>query len=254
MIKKSLLPIIFTILCTTYSPITLAETLTYKVMYRWGIINKQAGRATFICNKGTDGISRASMSARTEPWADRFYRVRDTLLSQFDTATNLPYSYSRIAHEGDSYANDNVVFTRQGDTTSATCVRVRRKKKDSPISQTETTLNATGNAVDLLSSFYYLRGLDFTKMNAEKPHIINIFSGKRKELLKIFYQGIESIKLDNNKIQCHKVIFTFTSDSGKTTSSPIKAWLSTDKNQIPIKIEGELKIGKVQCFLSKQAF
>lgn len=227
------------------------ETLKYKVVYRWGLVNKQAGRATISVSHGADGKSRAAMYARTEPWADHFYKVRDTLLTTFATETHLPYSYTRIAHEGGDYANDKVVFKKAGNTTTAKCVRLRRKKKDKTSNRSESTLSANGDAVDLLSSFYYLRGLDFGSMKPGIPHVINIFSGKRKEILKISYHGSETIKIDGKKVVTHKVTFTFTSENGKTTSAPIKAWLSTDSSHTPLKLEGELKIGKIQCILTK---
>lgn len=227
------------------------EILKYKVVYRWGLVNKQAGRATISVSHGADGKSRAAMYARTESWADHFYKVRDTLLTTFDTETKLPYSYTRIAHEGGDYANDRVIFKKTENMTTASCVRLRRKKKDKSLNRSESSLSANGNAVDLLSSFYYLRGLDFSSMKPGVPHIINIFSGKRKEILKISYHGSETIKIDGKKVITHKVTFTFTSENGKTTSAPIKAWLSTDNKHTPLKLEGELKIGKIQCILTK---
>lgn len=252
--KKYLLLTISLIISTYLSSLSAAgqsETLKYKVIYRWGLVNKQAGRATITVRHGTDGKSRAAMYAQTEPWADHFYKVRDTLLTTFRTDTRLPYSYTRIAHEGGSYANDKVLFSKNGSTTTATCVRLRRGKKDKTTTKAESNLSASGDAVDLLSSFYYLRGLDFRNMKLGQQHVINIFSGKRKEILKISYLGKESIKIDGKKTDTLKVTFTFTSENGKTTSAPIKAWLSTDDSHIPLKLEGELKIGKIQCILIK---
>ena len=246
---RSLLLILITIVTSLDSIAKDVETLSYKVVYRWGIVNKQAGRATFINEFDNDGICRAMMYARTEPWADSLYSVRDTLKSIYDSTTRLPYNYTRIAHEGGSYAHDQVIFSNNSNISSAYCVCLRRKKNESTTNRIETNLEANGPAVDLLSSFYYLRGLNFEKMQIGQSIVINIFSGKRKEILKITYTGLDSIKINNNEEKCHKIIFTFSSKSGKTTSSPIKAWLSTDAKCIPMKIEGELKIGKVQCIL-----
>lgn len=223
------------------------ETLTYKVVYRWGIVNKQAGRATFSLFRNPDGMSTAIMCARTEPWADRFYTVRDTLISTFSSSTFLPVKYRRIAHEGKHYANDVVTFRRSGNTTSAHCVRIRKKNNDKSPSVTETDLSANGDAVDLLSSFYYLRALDFDSMKKGSVRTIYIFSGKRKEILRITYDGTEKLNLNGKKIETRKVVFTFTSGEGKTTSKPIRAWLSIGKNSVPLKLEGELPIGKIQC-------
>ena len=229
------------------------ETLHYKVIYRWGLVNKQTGRATFVLKNVSPEKSRAVMFARTEPWADKFFRVRDTLISVFDTETRLPSVYNRIAHEGGRYAKDIVSFTKSGNTTSAICRRTRLGKKATVPTISESSLSAEGDAVDLLSSFYYLRHMDFKSLNAGHTKQIYIFSGKKKEILKITYHGIENIKIDSRTEPTYKVTFTFTSDQGKTTSKPIKAWISTAPGQIPLKIEGELKIGKVQCLINRQS-
>ena len=226
------------------------ETLHYKVNYHWGLIDKTAGRATFTLRNTGSGQCRAEMVARTEPWADKFYKVRDTLQTTFNASTRLPLSYRRIAHEDGRYASDQLTFSRSGSTSSAKCVRLRRGKKETTVTRAESSLSAQGDAVDLLSSFYYLRHLDFSKMKSGETKTINIFSGKRKELLKITYGGPATLKIDGTKHQTLLITFTFTSDQGKTTSKPIKAWLSTDAAHIPLKLVGELKIGKVECIFT----
>lgn len=252
MIRRLLFPAIIILLTVinVHAAPEIGERLNYKVVYRWGLVNKQAGRATFTIRQGSSGNVTATMVARTEPWADHFYTVRDTLISHFNPTTCLPSSYQRIAHEGDRYANDKVTFTKSGATTSAKCVRVRKKKSDKNPDRSESSLTATGDAVDLLSSFYYLRNLDFSKMAKGATRQLNIFSGKKKELLKITYNGQEEIKIDGVKHKTHFVTFTFTSDQGKTTSKPIKAWLSLNNGQIPLKLVGELSIGRVECIFT----
>ena len=130
---RSLLLILITIVTSLDSIAKDVETLSYKVVYRWGIVYKQAGRATFINEFDNDGICQAIMYARTEPWADRFYSVRDTLKSIYDSTTRLPYNYTRIAHEGGSYAHDQVIFSNNSNISSAKCVCIRRKKNESTI-------------------------------------------------------------------------------------------------------------------------
>ncbi len=250
MIKKILLSILLVITLFCIIPAHASqpiETLEYKVIYRWGLVNKQAGRAIFSLYNHGSGQYRAEMFARTEPWADHFFSVRDTLISTFSSSTYLPISYNRIAHEGGRYAADIVKFSINGRTTSAHCTRLRRGKKDKTISKSESDLKTEGDAVDLLSSFYYLRALDLNNMKPGNVTTVSIFSGKRKETLRITYNGIETIKIDGRKHVTHKVTFTFTSGAEKNTSDPIRAWLSTSPGNIPLKLEGQLKIGKVQC-------
>lgn len=242
--------ILFTIISVTTilsADASASEKLSYKVVYRWGLVNKTAGRATFFLTKSANGKSTARMYARTEPWADHFYKVRDTLITTFNTSTCLPTAYTRIAHEGGRYASDKVLFSRSGNISSAKCIRLRRGKSDKTTSRTETTLSANGDAVDLLSSFYYLRRLDFPNMKIGETRVINIFSGKRKEILKIIYNGPTKVKINGKNTETLLVTFTFTSGQGKTTSKPIKAWLSPNGSHIPLKLVGELKIGRVEC-------
>lgn len=159
-----------------------------------------------------------------------------------------PTLYERIAHEDGKYAHDIVNITRNGDKFSAKCTRQRRAKKATTTNVSHTTLEAQGTTVDLLSSFYYLRALDFDKLTPGHAQTINIFSGKRKELLKITYHGKEVIKIEGKKHDTYKITFTFTSEGKKKTSEPIEAWVETTAPYIPLKLVGKLKIGQIQCF------
>lgn len=225
------------------------ETLNYKVTYKWGLIHKQAGTARFVLSRPNASTFDARLYARTQPWADAFYKVRDTLTTTFSSTTFLPNVYHRIAHEDGSYAHDIVQFSHSGNTSSAVCRRIRQGKKDKTASETSINLSATGPTVDLLSSFYYIRTLPYATLREGYKQTVNIFSGKRKELLSITYLGKEELKIDKTTKPVYHIRFTFTSEGKKETSRPIDAWLSTAPGHVPLKLVGELKIGKVQCFL-----
>lgn len=223
-----------------------SERLNYKVLYKWGFIHKKAGTATFTLTSSGSTL-KAVVTARSENWADRFYHLRDTLISKMHASDFTPIYYERIAHENGKYANDRLVFTRKDKTITAHSTRRRRSKKSTEINVTTTTLSAQGKVVDLLSSFYYLRSLKFGSMSPGSTIKINIFSGKRKELLTIRYTGTTSLKFNGKHQTVYKVKFTFTSEGGKQTSDPIEAWLSTEPRHIPLKLVGKLKVGEVQC-------
>lgn len=227
------------------------ETLNYKVLYKWGLIHKQAGRATLVLrNSGRQ--YHATLYARSEAWADKFYKLRDTLKTTMRMHDLSPVIYERIAHEDGKFAHDIVKFSRSGNSYSAECTRYRRGKKSENTNVSTTSLQAQGFAVDMVSSFYYLRSLDFNTMKSGATKTVNIFSGKRKELLNITYHGTHSIKLDDRKYETFKITFTFTSEGKKKTSEPIEAWLSTDYPHIPLKLIGKLKIGQIQCIYIPQ--
>lgn len=231
------------------SPLELPqkETLRYVVSYKWGLVQKDAGRVTIRLRSNGDKAT-ATLTGKTDPWADAVYSVRDTLVSRFSRSTMLPVEYRRVAHEDGSYARDIVKFSRSGqDVTASTTVERRGKKADSQLTTKHHTLSAQGATVDMLSALYYLRALDFQSLQKGQSRAVNIFSGKRKELLKITYLGPEKLKLGGSARDTYHVRFTFTSDGGKESSAPIDAWIGTSPSRIPLKIEGSLKIGKVRC-------
>ncbi len=226
------------------------ETLRYKVSYKWGLVHKNAGTATLRLNVSGSN-ARAILYARTDPWADGIYNLRDTLISNFPVSTCLPTTYTRIAHEDGSYARDEVKFSRSGNNVSATTTRWRKGKKDSQVTKTTGSLSAQGITVDMMSAFYYLRTLDFPNLTKGSTKTINIFSGKKKELLKITYIGTDNVKINGKDRPAYKVKFTFTSDGRKESSDPIEAWIAQDERRTPLLIVGSLKIGKIRCTLAE---
>lgn len=224
------------------------ETINYKVSYKWGLVHKQAGTARITLRRSGDKYSAIAVG-RSDPWADKFYKLRDTLRTYMRSDFS-PTKYEYIAHEDGKYSHDIVTFTHSGNTVTGHCTRTRKAKKEKAPTTQKTTLTATGMTVDMLSSYFYLRSIDFASMRPGAKRSINIFSGKRKELLTFTYSGTEKLKLDGKTYNTYKVTFTFTSDGKKKTSEPIQAWVSTDANRIPLKLVGKLKIGQVQCTYS----
>lgn len=232
-------------------PAADGETVNYRVMYKWGLINKQAGRVAITTKSTTDGRFNALLAARTEKWADPIYKVRDTLRGTIDCATYEPLFYEKISHEGGEYKHDVLNYSRKNGITTATCKRTKQKNAKKPATTTEISLDAEGLTLDMLSAFYYMRSLNYDSMTAGQETILTVFSGKRKETLTITYAGRQVIEVDDVKHDTYKITFTFTGEQGKKTSDDMEAWISTDSSRIPLKLEGKLAVGKVQCFYYK---
>lgn len=248
MIRKTVLLLTLLLTVASASALELSnETLRYKVLYKWGLIQRQAGTAWFTVSRQGDHL-HARVIGHSAPWADKFYQLRDTLTSKMSAADLAPVSYERIAHEGGKYSRDKIDFSRSGNTFTAQAQRWRRSnKKGAQLNTASTVLKAEGMTVDLLTSFYYLRSLPFESMAPGKVTNINIFSAKKKERLAITYTGLTTLKIDNKEYKTYKVRFTFTTDGKKQSSDPIDAWISTDGRHIPLKLVGKLKIGQIQC-------
>lgn len=226
------------------------ESLDYKVKYKWGLINKQAGHATLtLRNVGEDYIVK--LTAASEPWADRIFEVRDTLNGVIVRDGLRSKYYEKIAHEGGEYKHDTVKFGYIGTKVTGDCRRRVVKKGVERVNQ-QLSLEAEGTTVDMLSAFYYMRSIPYDKWRDGQSETITIFSGKRKEDLTIKYHGIETVKADKKEFRCYHITFIFTSDGGRKTSDDMDAWISADGRRIPVRMEGKLPVGKVHCVYSGQ--
>lgn len=222
------------------------ESLPYRINYKWGLINKQAGRATLTL-KAHDDHYATLLTAASEPWADRIYMVRDTLRGLIDREGFRSTYYEKIAHEGGEDKHDVVRFVYNDDGTVTGLCERRVAKKGKVVKDERRRLDAEGVTVDMLSAYYYMRSLPYENWRPGHTLTVNIFSGKRKELLAIKYHGLETVSVKKRNYRCYHITFIFTSDGAKKTSDDMDAWISADDRRIPIKLEGKLPVGKVHC-------
>lgn len=220
------------------------EDLSYRVTYKWGFIQKQAGSASFKLTRHPEYYS-AVLTARTQPWADKIFQVRDTLSGNMRPGDMAPTLYVKSTHEGGEYRHDVIKYTYTGDLMTATCRRFKINKKGEQ-SITDTTLVAKLPGTDMLSVYYLVRRLPFDTMEPGTIARASIFSGKKIEQLAVKYLGIETIKLNDRKYRCYKINFTFSSERMKNSSAPMWAWISTEGQRVPVKLIGELPVGKIQ--------
>ena len=223
------------------------ETLKYVISYKWGLVHKDAGEATLSLRRNGNNYN-IMLAAKTKPWADKIYQVRDTLKGTIRVSDLKPLSYTKITHEKGEYKWDQISYSYSGATTVGKAKRYR-KVKGKP-SVTEKTLSATGQVYDMLSVFYYLRALDYSQLSKNKVYTATIFSGKQKETIKIKSIGIEKIKMrDKTTREAYHIKFNFTRDGGKKSSDDIDTWISTDSKHVPLYLVGKLPIGEVRAYL-----
>lgn len=248
--RNLLLAILATVACTLSAnvPSNLkAESLRYKVMFKWGLINKQAGTAQLTIRTQGDHY-HTLLTARSDPWADKFYTLRDTLRGKVLRENFKPLIYENVANEDGDYKRDVVTYDYSTPAVvKAKCVHYRRKKRDRQGTTQTISLDSHGVALDMLSMYYYMRWLDYPHMGVGKETKLHIFSGRKKELLTITYKGRERLKYDGKHYDTFHISFTFTTDGGKKTSDDMDAWISANNARIPLKLEGKLKVGKVHC-------
>ncbi|MDE6072707.1 MAG: DUF3108 domain-containing protein [Muribaculaceae bacterium] len=226
------------------------ESLHYVISYKWGLIHKDAGDATLSLHRNGNNYD-LMLTAKTKPWADKIYEVRDTLLGKLRIADMKPLSYSKIAHEKGRYSRDDISYSFSGATATGVCKRLRTHK-DGSVVVTDKKLTGSGPVYDMLSVFYYLRLINYDDLQKGKEAKATIFSGSKAESISIRCLGKEKIKLrDKSEREAYHIQFTFTTDGKKKSSDDIDTWISADSKHIPLYMVGKLPVGQVRVYFIK---
>ena len=222
------------------------ETLRYVISYKWGLVHKDAGDATLTL-RNSGGNYNIILTAKTKPWADKIFTVRDTLRSVVKIAGLKPLTYTKTTHEGGKYARDVIKYSYAGRNVVANCDRIKEKK--GKITKSHKRLSSSGPSYDMLSIFYYLRSINFEKMKKNTIYKATVFSGKQVETIAMRNMGVETIKLrDTRQVKAYHIRFNFTSNGKKKSSADMHTWISTDSRHIPLLLEGDLPVGKIKCY------
>lgn len=223
------------------------ERLTYDVVYHWGIIWKKAAVATLtidtVIHQGKNRY-QARLEARTLAFADRIFRVRDTLYSVMEKMYFKPVYYAKVADENGTYRKDVLNYRYNGKQTSGETIlyRPHRNAIDTVI------LNTVNMAYDMLSVFYYIRTLDLPEAKMYQQYSVQIFSGDQVEKMVIEYLGRTIATLpDKREFSAFKLGLRFFDEKGNKSSDNITAWISDDVRRIPLMVEGKLPIGSVKA-------
>lgn len=222
---------------------SLSEHLTYDIVYHWGIIWKRAAIGTLAIERQSNSY-RAVMTAQTLPFADRLFKVRDTLVAEMRAIDLQPQTFVKIAREGRFYQIDSLAYSYRNDSTMGYTV-LTRKENDF---REEIPMAVEGDAYDMLSIFYRVRQLPFYNMQVGDIFSKPIFSGRNIEQLDIEYMGTDTVEVMEKPCAAYYLRFWFYDREGKRTSDKISAWLSVD-DYIPLQLEGKLPVGSMKVIL-----
>jgi hypothetical protein len=100
------------------------------------------------------------------------------------------------------------------------------------------------NVRDVVTGFMYLRVIDFSKYKMKDTLTVSGFFEDKAYSFKILYFGKEVVKTDLGKILCHKLVPIMPSNSLFRGENSVTAWISADANQIPIKVDARMFVGR----------
>ncbi len=212
---------------------TSGEKLRFVIYYGIvdaGIVETELSTIFYNGNK----IYHSKLLAKTTGLADRLYRIRDEYQSFFHPETLLPQKAIRDISEGrykryqvDHYDHENSkVFNLKGEVF------------DIPL-----------NTRDMVSVFFYVRNIDFSKL--QDGDLIKIITFFDDEIFPfdMRYRGTEVIKTRKGTFNCVKLVPYVEPGRIFNKEDDMTIWISNDRNRVPIRVRFDLKVGSVKCDL-----
>jgi hypothetical protein len=211
----------------------VGEKLVFSVKY-FGVT---AGIATLEVKDLADFSGRKAYhieaTARTAPFFEHFYRVKDVITSYMDVLGLFSWKYSKHLEEG-GYRNDTTIVF---DQEKGFAEKNNDQKCDIP-----------AFVQDVLSEFYYFRSV----FKGEKETKIDVASDECKTY-QIVVKKIkeEKITTDAGEFNCVKVQPFLKYEGIFRQKGNVWIWLTNDGNLTPVLIKSEIAIGTIDVVLQE---
>lgn len=220
---------------------TTGEVLEYRVHY--GFIN--AGEATIEVSPTLHKVNnrvcyKVTASGRTVGAFDLVLRIRDVWRSYIDTAAFVPQRFYSNIQEGKYRKEETVFFNHQKHVVRSEEVNHETKEFSIP-----------ANIQDIVSGYYYLRTINFDKVQVGELITVKAFFDDEFYDFKVRYRGKEEIKTKMGKIKAIVINPVMPSNQLFDGENSIRVWISDDANKVPVKVEADMFVGAVEIDLKK---
>ncbi len=209
------------------------EKVSYTVFYDAAGLYLEAGTATFtntletLNNKPVFHIVGEGNTSSSYDW---IYKVRDKYESYIDTATMQTLKFVRNINEGGYKKYQNVTFNKNANTAVTG----------------EGVFKVPACVQDVVSSVFYARNIDFSKLNPEDRITFSMFLDNRVYEMYIRYLGKETIKTKYGKFNAIKFKPLLIKGTIFEGGEKMTVWVTDDANHIPVRIESPIVVGKIK--------
>lgn len=223
-----------------YSRIKPGEKLFYTA--QWGFLTIGTA-STIVDNRlykiGSTICYKIDVQGRTNGLAKLFY-VRDKWTAYVDSANILTHKSTRSIREG-RYALDEMVDFDHENKKATVKVFDKTKKQF----QLKKIYDTPENIRDIVAGFMVVRMIELGNLKKGDIFTINGFYEDEGYKIDIVYHGLETIKIDNKAIRCHKMKPVVPKNSVFDGQNSVEVWLSNDSKQNIVRIKAKMFVGSV---------
>lgn len=172
---------------------------------------------------------------------DSFFKIRDLYESYVNPQNLKPSLYKRNIDEGGYTKKEKYVF--KGNTVNSTS-----KRRNRP--ETQKTFPIGASTQDVISIFYKVRTLDFSKFKVGQTQSLTIVFDEKQIPVTLKYMGKETVNAGNlGKKECYKISIGAKTDALKGKDKNL-IWLTADSKKIPALLKFSIPVGTGQLTLT----
>lgn len=253
--KRSLIWISLMLLCITSAigqcPVVntafhAGEKLSYDLYFNWKFIWIKVGTASMdITNTQYQNKNayRCHLITRGSKRADRFFVMRDTLVSVVDHSI-VPLYFRKGALEGKQYKVDEVWYNYKNQGTHLV---QHYKKNNNPLKIR--SHNSPECIYDMLSMLLKARSFkaDGFKENQKITFLMADGDDVKEETL--IYRGKKKFKMEDSDTTYRCLVFSFVEYKKKKEKEVITFYVTDDDNHLPVRLDMYLNFGSAKAFL-----
>jgi hypothetical protein len=209
------------------------EKITYKVYYTLAGVYVAAGEAVFntvLEQLNGKTVYHVTGDGSTYSFYDNFFKVRDKYETYIDTATLQPHKFIRNINEGGYKKYENVTFNK---VTNAAVT-------------SDGVFKVPACIQDVLSSIYYARNIDFSKMKPGDKIPFSMFLDNQVYNLYVRFLGKEVIRTKYGKFRAIKFKPLLIKGTIFEGGEKMTVWVSDDANHIPLRVESPISVGSIK--------
>lgn len=213
-------------------PFGPGERLTYQI--HWTFIHAGDAVLEVMPDTEVDGVPARHFkaTAKTVPWVDKIYKVRDSMDAWTDMGVNHSLRYVKDQNEGSYHKQVDLIFDKELDL-SFRWVRGELKH----------TLEQPADVFDPMSVLFSFRKAILYKT----MHFgANVSDGKKSVVGEAYVEKLETVETPMGKIKAFKVNLDIKHLSGvfkKSSDAELVVWFSADERRIPVKVRSKVKVG-----------
>jgi Protein of unknown function (DUF3108) len=165
------------------------------------------------------------------------FKVRNNYVSYIDTAAFVPHKFLYSARENNYRRDQSIDFNHNKNEV----IKTEKEEKK--------TFKIPKNCLDVVSGYYFLRTVDFSKYNLGGTFTAPLFFDEDMYSMKVKYSGKGTVNSRFGKIKVLKLNPVLPNNKLFKGENAIRIWVSDDANRIPLKIEVDFSFGTIDMDL-----